>query len=446
MSAEQDERIQPWLDAWSAAKPQLPGAGADWLRQMRERALSRFAEAGFPGARDEDWKYTSVRPIAKRGFRPAQGPGRVAPEQLEAVLPAGLDADRLVFVNGHFSGELSGVSPAGGVHADSLARVLAERPGELEPYLARCADLEFSSFVALNTAFVQDGAFVRLERGAAASRPLHLVFLSTREDSQVVASPRVVVAAGENSELELIEHHAGLDESANFTNAITELHLADGARLRYHKVQQESAKGFHVASVHAWQGRDSRLVTHNVDLGGTLVRNDLRVRLAGAGAEAVLNGLYVLGGRQHVDNHTRIDHEHPQTSSDEHYKGIVGGRGRAVFNGKVVVHPGASQCVASQYNGNLLLSGRAEVDTKPELEIYNDDVQCSHGASVGQLDEQALFYLRARGLDQEAAQTLLTWGFASEVVKRVRLEVLQRHLEKLLMTRLPESEVLKELV
>lgn len=445
MSAEQGGTIQPWLDAYGAARAHLPGAEARWLRQMRERALSHFAEAGFPETRQEDWKYTSVRAIAKREFRPALTAGRVAPEQLARALPEGLDADRLVFVNGHLDTSLSAMRTVRGVRADSLARVIREAPAELEPYLARSADVAFSSFVALNTAFIQDGAFVRLERGVAAPHPLHLVFVSTREDSRMAVSPRVVVAAGENSELTLIEHHLGLDESANLTNAITEAHLSAGARLRYCKVQQESPKGYHVASLHAWQGRDSALVAHSLDLGGALVRNDIRVRLAGAGAEAVLNGLYVLGARQHVDNHTRIDHEQPQTVSDEHYKGIVGGRGRAVFNGKVLVHRDANRCVARQYNGNLLLSGRAEVDTKPELEIYNDDVQCSHGATVGQLDEEALFYLRSRGVDEPSAQALLTYGFASEVVRRVSPGALQQHLEQLLMARLPESEVLKEL-
>lgn len=434
--------VERYLGDFAALAPRLPGAALPWLHLARSRALERFAAEGFPTTRNEAWKYTNVAAIEKQTFQPAllapaAGVDDIRGWQLEEQV------HRLVFVNGRYAPGLSRVRalPARAL-VTNLAEVLARYPHLAEPYLGETP--AEGAFAAMNTAFMSDGAFVQLGEGVAIEEPIHLLFLSTA--SGTACHPRNLIVAGEGAAALVVEQYVGLADSVYLTNALTQIVAGRGARVEHYKVQQESGKAYHIAGIHAGQGSDSRFDSHSLSLGADLARNDIATRLDGAGCETTLNGLYVVGGRQHVDHHTRIDHAQPKGTSREFYRGILDGAARAVFSGRIVVHQDAQHTDAAQSNHNLLLSREAEVDTRPQLEIYADDVKCSHGATVGQLDENMLFYLRARGLDADHARDLLTYAFASEVLQRIRIRSLRVRTESLLVARMPGGERLKELI
>ncbi len=395
----------------------------------RRDAFERFAQKGFPDTRNEDWKYTNLRKLARQPFVPATGPTETDPSVFE--LPD-LDAARLVFINGFFDTGSSDLSKLpDGVRVDRL--IDRFRDG----YVLE-TDAESRPFELLNTAFVSDGVEVTVEADTQADTPIYLLFVAVGDDEQtVLITPRTIVRSGANSRITLIEHHVGTGGGKTLTNAVTDVQLSTGAVLEHYKLQHEQADAFHIHGIRVDQARDSRYESHNINLGGGLVRNDLNVQLREHGAGTLLNGLFLVRGSQHVDNHTRIDHLSAHTSSEETYRGVLDDKSRGVFSGKVVVHPNAQKIDAQQSSDNLLLSAGAEIDTKPELEIYADDVKCSHGATVGRVDEDALFYLRSRGLDAEAAGLLLTWAFADEVLARLRLEPVRRYLERTVFGRLP---------
>lgn len=410
----------------------LPGARLPWLVRARARAFERYATVGLPTLRDEDWKYTNVAALDKRAFDFAAEADEAATSQLATLALPG--CARLVFVDGRHAPALSRLgSLPRGVAVGSLAAALAARPERFEAWLG--ADAPGTGFTALNAALWMDGAWVELAPGVALDTPLQLIFLTTRAES--ASCPRNLIHLGEGARAEVIEQHVGLDEAAYFTNAYTDIVLDHGASLTHAKLQEEGRRAFHIADIRVRQGRDSRLVSHSFALGGQLSRCDLATRFDAEGCEATLLGLYLAAGRQHMDHHTRIDHAQPQGTSRQLYKGVLDGAARAVFNGRVVVHADAQGSDAQQANRNLLLSREAEVDTKPQLEIYADDVKCSHGATVGQLDPAQIFYLRSRGVDEAAARALLTYAFAAEVVERVECAPLRQRLEHLLHRRLP---------
>ncbi len=427
---------------------QLPGAGLAWIEKTRQGAFERFAELGFPDQRDENWKYTRVTPIEKRYFRsmPKSCIGLI-PDDLEGFFFASVACHRLVFINGQYAPQLSkpGALP-GRVSAGSLAEALAERPDHLEPYLARYADTGAHGFAALNTAFMGDGAFVYIPRNMALEAPVHMLFIATTQDEALFVHPRNLVVLEQGSEATVIESYVSFGGGSYFTNALTEVIVGNNAELTHYKVQQEHSSAFHIATLQVQQARDSRFTSHSTSFGGALVRNDINAVLDAQGAQCTLNGLYVASGRQHVDYHTRIDHTKPFGISREYYKGILSGRARGVFNGLTHVHPGAQKTDASQSNDNLLLSRDAEVDTKPQLEIYADDVKCSHGATVGQLDDDMIFYLRARGIEASAARGLLTYGFAQDVVDRMHLTAVRDVIEEVLLGQLPNTDAIRGLV
>jgi Fe-S cluster assembly protein SufD len=425
---------------------QLPGQPLPWLRHTREHALERFAHLGFPTVRDEEWKYTRVTPIAEHPFTPAANACvGLDEDDIARLLIAGANSHRLVFINGHFTPPLSrpGRLPDG-VTLGSLAAAVEQRPEPLEPYLGRVMDPEANGFCALNTAFLTDGVYLHLPDGVVLDEPIEILFLTTRQTEAVFSQPRNLIVAGDGAQATVIEGYASLGDSRHFTNAITEIVAGDGAALEHIRLQGESDQAFHVATVQVRQGRDSRFTSHAFGLGGRLSRTDINTVLGGEGAECTLNGLYVAAGRRHVDFHTRIDHARPRCTSRELYKGILDGGARGVFNGKIYVHPDAQQTDARQSNRNLLLSKRAEVDTKPQLEIYADDVRCSHGATVGQLDEDAVFYLRSRGMDTATARHLLTYAFAGEVVAEIGGDEVRRRVEERLAARLGEEHVIQQ--
>ena len=415
----------------------LRGRGPAWLQAGRDAAMAAFQVAGFPGPRQEDWKYTDVGPIARL--------------KLEAGVPAGAEADpgdwrfpglrtaELAFVNGSSAGPAAEVQA--GVRLQPLAPALAEGSAFLRDHLTRLADVHRNPFIALNTAVMTDGAVLHVAEGTEAEVPLHLLFIAAPAGPLAV-HPRNLIVLGANARATVLEHYAGADGSDYFTDCTTEIVLGPGAVLEHYRLQQEGDRGLHVGHTVVRQARDSRYVSHALALGARLARTDLDVQLAEPGAETVLNGLYLAGRRQHVDNHTRIDHLQARCRSEQHYRGILDGRARAVFNGKVVVHPDAQQTDARQANANLLLSDDAEVDTKPELEIYADDVKCSHGATVGRLDADMLFYLRSRAIPESVARSLLTFAFAGDLIGRIGIEPVRARVRNTVAGRLPDPDLI----
>lgn len=410
-----------------------------WLGTLRRQAMDRFGALGLPTTRLEDWKYTSVAPIGRVPWHLASGEAasRVTADAIAPYLFCEPDWPRLVFVDGQYAPALSAVHglPAG-ARVQSLGAALAEDAAAIQPVLARHADWQAHGFTALNTAFLADGALIWLPRGAAIETPIHLVFAATGADDDTVSHPRVLVVLGAGSAATVLESYVSLAPGRHLTNAVSELVLEQDAALTHYQVLRESARAYHVGTTQVHQARDSRLASYSFALSADLARNDLNVRLTGEGAECSLTGLYLVTGTQHVDYHTTIDHLVPHGTSREFYKGVLDGKARAVFNGKVVVHPNATQSDAQQVNRNLLLSTDATVDTKPQLEIFNDDVKCTHGAAVGQLDADAIFYLRSRGIGDAAARRILTVGFAGEVTDRVPLAPVHTALADLLFARL----------
>jgi len=440
--------VEHYLAEFGAVERALPGSGLSWLRQIRKGALARFEQMGFPTPRQEDWKYTRVTPIEKRAFRSAlKSRVELQPADIATYRLAALGAHQVVFVNGRYSPRLSepGDLPKG-VTVRSMAEALERIPAEVERHLNRYVEVDASAFTALNTAFMEDGVYVHVAPGVDASQPIHLLFVHTPDEEELCTHPRNLIVCEEHARALVIETYAGLGDARYFCNPVTEAALAPSADLEHYKLGREGLQGFHVSTLQVHQARASRFASHSVSFGGSLVRNDINVRLDDEGTDCLLNGLYMVGGRQHVDYHTRVDHARPHGSSREYYKGILTGRARGVFNGRVYVHPDAQKTDAEQHNANLLLSRDAEVDTKPQLEIYADDVKCSHGATVGQLDENMVFYLRSRGVEESLARALLTYGFARDVVDRMSLSAVRSGLEDLLVSRLPESEYVRGLV
>ena len=382
------------------------------------------------------------------GKRASLAPDNIPPDPpSEAALFAWTLAQEnmhlMVFVNGHYSSDLSAMDELPiGMSLESLADLLdgdADLPESLFDQRQ-----EHTVFAALNTALTTDGAVLKLAPGVVLEKPVYLLFIASGHGTAIY--PRNIAILGEGSSATVIEHYFGMLESHNFTNAVTQIALASGAELRHCRLIQEGKDAFHVAGIHAEQAAGSRFFSHSFALGGRLARNDITSRLNGPGCLCTFDGLYLLDGRQHADHHTRIDHLAPSCTSREYYRGILDGESHGVFNGKVVVHPHAVKTDAHQSNRNLLLSRQAEVDTKPQLEIFADDVKCTHGATVGQLDDDSLFYLRARGIDAESARSLLIYGFANDIIARVEVPDMRARIEHLVLDRLPQGEQIKELL
>jgi Fe-S cluster assembly protein SufD len=396
--------------------------GPTWLQEIRETAIRRFAELDFPTTKQEDWKYTNVSPIAGTAFELAgRGGSRIDIDAARQLLAASEEGLRLVFVDGQFNKALSSEKPPNGVRIGSIAELFRSAESVIEGQLGRTADFSNNAFTALNTAFVVDGAFVEISSGTVVESPLYLVYIATGGGAQQsVCHPRNMIIAGDNSQATVVERYVSLEPGRYFTNAVTEIIARDGAVVDHVKLQQEAPAAFHVASLHVRQSRDSSFKSYSITLGGTLVRNDINVVLDGEGAECELDGLYIENEAQHVDNHTLIDHARPHGSSRETYKGILDGKSTGVFNGSIVVRKDAQKTDARQSNKNLLLSRDAEINTKPQLEILADDVKCSHGATIGHIDQEAIFYMRSRGIDQSAARSLMMYAFCNEILERIK--------------------------
>jgi Fe-S cluster assembly protein SufD len=416
-----------------------------WLRTRRAAAFARYVEKGPPGPRDEAWRHTPTAPLVRTRFEPADVSRRPDPAVLALVPRDGLASASIVFVNGRFAPELSRTGPAGaGVEVSSLREVLRKEPARSEPWLGRVLDERGGVFSDLNTAFAEDGAVVRIAPGAVVEQPIHVVHLAAPDGTPSVAYLRTIVVAGRGSESRVVESFAGPDGRGYLVNSVTEILVEEGARVDHYKLQREGDEGLHVATLAAQLARDSRLLDHAISLGAALSRSDIDVVFSGEGGECTLDGLFVVDGKRVSDTHSRIDHATPRCTSRQLYKGILDAQARGVFNGLVIVRPGAQKTDAVQTNKNLLLSREALVHSTPQLEIRADDVKCKHGSTTGQLDATALFYLRSRGIGEAAARSLLTWAFASDVLQGVAVAAVRRAAERQLQARLPGVAELQE--
>ena len=419
-----------------------------WLQAIRQTAMERFGELGFPTPRQEEWKYTRVDFTRKMAFEsPASELNGLTVDQLDQVTFGNLGLPRLVFVDGHYSKGLSSLQvPPSQIQVRSLAEVLRENPDQVKPHLTQYAGYQEHAFVALNTAFIQDGAFVHIPKGSRVQEPIHLLFVSTASGEATVSHPRNLIVLDDDSEAVVLESYVGLDDRPYFTNLVTEIAVGENATLDHYKLHRESDEAFHIATLQIHQDRSSNVRTFDVTLGGALTRNEVNGVLDGEGAECALDGLYLVRESQHVDNHTRLQHAKPHCDSREVYKGILDDQATGVFHGRIVVEPDAQKTDSKQTNANLLLSDEAVINTKPQLEIYADDVKCTHGATVGQLDENALFYLRSRGIDATTARSLLIYAFASQATDRIRVESVRSDFNDYLFSWLPEGHLIKEAI
>lgn len=410
-----------------------------WLPPLRKAGMASFAEQGFPTIHDEDWRFTNLAPLTKLPFRPAieTAPDGAVNGSLSHQPFADLPGSRLVFINGRYSPGLSAVGKLPvGVRVESLAAMLARDPGLIEKHLGGYAKPEGNPFAALNQAFFLDGAFIQVPAGMTVEAPIQVIHVSAPSQAGDAFHPRNLILAGDRARVTIIESYMGVGEPASVTNAVTELVAGDEAAVELLKFQDEAVSAFHVATIQGRFGRSSNVNVHSFALGARLSRNNIRANLAGEGLECILNGLYLTRGEQLADHHMIVEHAQPHCASHEYFNGILDDKSRGVFHGRILVRQPAQKTDAKQTNKNLLLSDEAQADTKPQLEIYADDVKCTHGATVGQLNDESIFYMRSRGLSTETARRMLIHAFAGEIIDRVRCEPAREALDRLLWDRL----------
>jgi Fe-S cluster assembly protein SufD len=414
-----DEQIGTYLALFAEFQKRAPGHDVRWLRQLRESAFARFCEVGFPTTHDEDWRFTNVSAISRTAFELAPE-ARVQARDIAAFRVSNA-ACQLVFVNGRFSHELSDFGSAvSGISVGSLAEQISRNPAVLEAHLGRYLNLQRDVISALNTAFFDDGAYVHIRRGTVLKNPVCLLFISAANDGPTMSSPRNLIIADAQSQAAVIEDYVSVGEGASaFSNTATELVAGDNAVVSHYMIEREHTQTSNVSTLRLQQGRSANVSSHSVLLGGGLVRNNVHPVLAGEGAECLINGLFIGNGKQHLDNYMLVEHVSPHCASRQFYNGILDDQAHGVFHGRIIVHKDAQKTDAKQTNRNLLLSDDARIDTKPQLEIHADDVKCTHGATIGQIEENALFYLRSRGIDEISARKLLLQAFAGECLERM---------------------------
>lgn len=418
---------------------------AAWVELVRGRAMDRFEHLGFPSVRDEDWKYTNLAPVVKETMSPVARPE--SSERLNARFHSHQYPEtsntNVVLIDGFMSAELSSLGGLGDVVALDLFEAIADPYyGKIaREYLARNADYYDNGLTALNTAFLQSGVFVLIPKNAKLETPLQITLVSNASEAKTASFPRILIVGEENSSATVVENYVSISDQPYLTNAVVEIVLREGARLEHYRVQRENNKAVHLATTATDLGRGSSYNTTSITLGAQLSRHDISVIMNHEGAECWVDGLYMVGANQHADTHSVIDHKQPYCNSHQLYKGILDGNGRAVFNGKIFVRPGAQKTDAMQTNKNLLLSTQARVDTKPQLEIYADDVKCAHGAAVGQIDQEELFYLETRGINPALGRNLLTYGFAEEVIGKIKIDSIRSQLDQVVLNQLRSALV-----
>ena len=439
MATAATERLRNYLDAYHTL-----GANASrqpaWLRGLRERGFARFCEVGFPTTKNEDWRFTNVNAIAQTPFqlaREARRSDATYSDTLDACRIPGA-ACQLVFLNGRFASELSdlGNLPQG-VRVGSLAQSIAQDGTSLEPHLGRYLNIERDAFSALNTAFIEDGAYVYLPRGTVLEAPICFLFISLPGKDPEMTNPRNLIVAENATEASIVEDYVSLGSGVSFSNVVTELVAGEDAVISHYMIEREDRQVFNVSTLRSQQARSSNVSSHSVLLGGGLVRNNVHPVLAGEGGECLINGLFIGNGHQHMDNYMLVEHASAHCGSRQFYNGILDGHSHGVFHGRIIVHKDAQKTDAKQTNRNLLLSDDAQIDTKPQLEIYADDVKCTHGATIGQVEENALFYMRSRGIEETEARSLLLLAFANECLDRMKSAPVRDYLRDLVQGWLP---------
>lgn len=431
------ENIKDWYSSnFNTFEESLNGDNTTSFHELRKNALTTFNRLDFPTQKDEEWKYTSIAPLLRHNFVPSYIKPEVSKETIDKFLFNKEEHSLFVFVNGIFSNELSDLSdlPAN-VVVNNLAEEIKKGSPIVDEHFGKYAEYKSFIFTALSTAFTRDGAFIHIPDNLIVEKPIHIVFYTTSKNDKLLIQPRNLFVAGKNSQATIIEHYVSDEESTYFTNAVTEVVTDENAFLDHIKLQEESPNAFHIARMEVDQERNSNFTSHSISLGASLTRNDFNAKFNDEGGESTLNGLFLLKDEQLFDAHTLIDHAKPNCNSHEHYKGILEDKSRGVFNGKVIVREDAQKTNAFQENNNILLSDNALVNTKPQLEIFADDVKCSHGATIGQLDDDAMFYLNSRGIGKEAATAILIHAFASDVITSIKIEEVRNYIEEILTER-----------
>jgi len=428
------QALQHYLEGFTSLEKTAPSRQHPWLRKLREDGFARFAETGFPTSRDEDWRFTNLSAIAQTPFRLVRESHHLPSQSDLAPYHVAGAACRLVFVDGRFVPELSsvGILP-GGVTVSSLANAIAQHPAAVSAHLGRYLNIQRDPFSALNTAFIEDGAYVHISKSVILEGPVHLLFISLGHDTPSVSHPRNLIVAEENSQATVVEDYISFGKTGDkaLCNTATELVAGDRSVISHYMIEREHGQAFNVSTLRIQQGRSADVSSHSVLIGGALVRNNVHPVLAGEGSECLINGLFIGNGRQHLDNYMLVEHASPHCGSRQFYNGILDGHAHGVFHGRIIVHKDAQKTDAKQTNRNLLLSDTAQIDTKPQLEIYADDVKCTHGATIGQIEENALFYLRSRGIDETSARRLLLGAFAGECFDRMKEGPARKHVENL---------------
>ncbi len=435
--------LKSWyIDVFKDFEKYLNGEKLSPVHSLRRRAIEKFSELNFPDLHQEEWRFTDVSPILRHTFSPAR-PGELRgliKDKLSHFLFGGMQSHLVVFVNGFYDHRLSSILDLPrGAFVGSLSKAFEEGRESVLQNVSMCADTGENSFTALNTSFVQDGAFVSLPAGVVLEHPVHLLFISTGSDNLIV-QPRNLVITGEDSQLRFIEHYVSIGAGVYFTNAVTEINAGMNSVIDAVKVQSENEAAYHVATTAVALSSGASFDCHNIALGASIYRHNLNVMLKGEGSNTNLEGLYLTKSQQLSDTHTMIDHSSPRCTSQEHFKGILDDKSRGVFNGKILVRKGAQQTNSYQENRNIILSDEAKVDTKPQLEIFADDVKCSHGATVGQLSKESVFYLTSRGIGEEQAKLMLIYAFANDVLKNVKESEVRSELEGILSARILKGD------
>ncbi len=437
MSDRKFDAKQWYLSNFDIFESSLNGSKNEPFHDIRKRAIARFADLGFPTTRHEEWKYTSIAPILEHKFNLSTKPVAITETTLQRFLYEGSAKNILVFVNGHFDKKLSRVeNKTKGLVIDNFKNVLSNGSKLPEKYHAGFERMDDETFSSLNTAFVNDGLYIHVPKGTIIEDPIVLLYLSDSQKDPFVAHPRNLIVAEEGSHLRLLECYHAISETAYFNNVVTEVFVEHQAVVDHIKIQEEGWQAFHIAKTQITQERRSVFNSVNIDLGGALIRNNLNVRLNAENCETHLFGFFLGTGTQLIDNHTFIDHAKPHCFSNELYKGILDDKSRGVFNGKIMVRPDAQKTNALQSNKTLLLTDDAAIFAKPQLEIFADDVKCTHGATIGQLDDEALFYLRARGIGENVALAMLRYAFAGDIFENIKINSVRKALAEKVFERL----------
>lgn len=440
--SEKDKQLSKFISHFDILESGLNDTESQPIHQVRREALNNFKYLGFPGKRDEEWRFTDISPILDNDYKPLLYPQitKISKDDVDQLTFQDTSVLRLVFVDGFFSETLSDrrVSTKD-IIITNIKRLLSQDAAEMVDLLKKYKNYENDSFTALNSAFIKDGAVIKVAKNVDYEKPVHLVFISTGHDKPQVTHPKNMVLVDKNSSLTLIESFVSLSEDQYFNNVVSELSLAENARVDHYRLQNESLNAYHIGNIFVHQQGNSRYISTNMTFGASISRTNINTDLDGQGIETHLNGLYMGHGDQLIDNHTYINHAKPHCESHEIYQGILSDNARGVFSGKIHVNPDAQKTDAKQSNNCLLLSDNARIDSKPQLEIYADDVKCTHGATIGQLDDSAVFYLQARGITKQRARNILTYAFAESAIEHIKIESLRDKVDAIILQRFKED-------